>query len=80
MRGEQHTHSYANCTLASKSNRSGLDSLACTVRQGNLELSKCIQRGLLKGPELETSLECESELEGARKASGAAINVRMEAS
>lgn len=41
---------------------------ALTPQQGNMELPTCVQRRLLNGPELETSLQ--SELEGARKASG----------
>lgn len=35
-----------------------------------MELPKCVQRGLLEGPELETSLQCWAELEGATRTSG----------
>lgn len=48
---------YVNWALASKSSRSGLDSLPCTTWQGNMELPKCVERGLLEGSELQTSLE-----------------------
>lgn len=48
--------------LKAKQVWAGLPALHCLA--GNTELPRCVERGLLKGSELQTSMECESEPEG----------------